>query len=150
MNFERVRSALDTSCGSTGPWLTLPRCRTRRRDPPLLPHVPASATHRPRLLRRPHRLLRPEREPFEFLSNISPSPPRGDMGEICRKLSFCSSVLPNAPKCNHQLISNTMTRDTAWRMRVPAEWHSLQYPPVQVIGGHLPKDRWAFDLRVSW
>jgi hypothetical protein len=45
--------------------------------------------------------------------------PEGDMSDICRKLSFSSSVLPNAPKCNRQLIPNTMTRETAWRMRVP-------------------------------
>ncbi|QEU85413.1 hypothetical protein CP969_12275 [Streptomyces viridosporus T7A] len=45
--------------------------------------------------------------------------PEGDMGDICRKLSFSSSMLPNAPKCNRQLIPNTMARDTAWRMRVP-------------------------------
>jgi putative transposase len=45
--------------------------------------------------------------------------PEGDMGDICRKLSFGSSVLPNAPKCNRQLIPNAMTRDTTWRMRVP-------------------------------
>jgi hypothetical protein len=41
------------------------------------------------------------------------------MGDIYRKLSFSSSALPNAPKCNRQLIPNTMTRDTTWRMRVP-------------------------------
>lgn len=45
--------------------------------------------------------------------------PEGDMGDIYRKLSFRSSVLPNAPKCNRQLIPNTMTRDTTRRMRVP-------------------------------
>ncbi|QDN85367.1 hypothetical protein FNV62_05665 [Streptomyces sp. RLB3-17] len=45
--------------------------------------------------------------------------PEGDMGDIYRKLSFSSSVLPNAPKCNRQLIPNAMTRATTWRMRVP-------------------------------
>lgn len=45
--------------------------------------------------------------------------PEGDMGDICRKLSFGSSVLSNAPKCSRQLIPNSMTRDTTWRMRVP-------------------------------
>ncbi|MEV5082922.1 hypothetical protein AB0K74_30245 [Streptomyces sp. NPDC056159] len=45
--------------------------------------------------------------------------PEGDMGDIYRKLAFGSSVLPNAPKCNRQLIPNTMTRDTTWQMRVP-------------------------------
>lgn len=45
--------------------------------------------------------------------------PEGDMGDIYRKLSFNSYVLPNAPKCNRQLIPNAMTRDTTWRMRVP-------------------------------
>ncbi|QEV55872.1 hypothetical protein CP981_33465 [Streptomyces platensis] len=45
--------------------------------------------------------------------------PEGDMGDICRKLSFSSSALPNAPQCNRQLISDSMTRDTTWRMRVP-------------------------------
>ncbi|GHH92921.1 hypothetical protein GCM10017779_33780 [Streptomyces capillispiralis] len=41
------------------------------------------------------------------------------MGDIYRKLSFGSSMPPNAPKCNRQLIPNTVTRDTNWRMRVP-------------------------------
>lgn len=38
--------------------------------------------------------------------------PEGDMGDIYRKLSFSSSALPNAPKCNRQLIPKTMTRAT--------------------------------------
>ncbi len=71
--------------------------------------------------------------------------PEGDMGDICRKLSFGSSTLPNVPKCNVQLIPNSMTRDTTWR----TEWHSLRYPPAQVIGSHLPMHYWAVDLRVS-
>lgn len=45
--------------------------------------------------------------------------PEGDMGDICRKLSFSSFALPNAPKCNGQLITISRTRDTTWRMRVP-------------------------------
>lgn len=45
--------------------------------------------------------------------------PEGDMGDICHTLSFCSPALPNAPKCNRQLIFNSMTGDTTWRMRVP-------------------------------
>lgn len=60
------------------------------------------------------------------------------MGDIYRKLSSGSSALLDAPKCNRQLIPNIMTRDTGWRMRVPAERYSLRYPPVRVIGGHLP------------
>lgn len=71
--------------------------------------------------------------------------PEGDMGDICRKLSFGSSALPNVPKCNVQLIPNSMSRDTTWR----TEWHSLRRPPAQVIGSHLPMDYWAVDLRVS-
>lgn len=72
--------------------------------------------------------------------------PEGDMGDICRKLSFRSSALPNVPKCNVQLIPNSMTRDTTWR----TERHSLRHPPAQVIGSHLPMHYWAVDLRVSW
>lgn len=45
--------------------------------------------------------------------------PEGDMGDIYRELSFSSSALPNAPKCDRQLIPNAMTRATTWRMRVP-------------------------------
>lgn len=46
---------------------------TRRRDPPVLPPPPTSATHRPRLLRRPTRPLHPRIEPIEFRINMSRS-----------------------------------------------------------------------------
>lgn len=49
----------------------------------------------------------------------SPPPLEGDIGDIYRKLSFGSSALPNAPKCNRRLIPHTLTRDTTSRMRVP-------------------------------
>ncbi|MGX1761716.1 hypothetical protein ACWIG5_33230 [Streptomyces lydicus] len=45
--------------------------------------------------------------------------PEDDMGGICRKLSFGSSALPNAPQCSRQLIRNSTARATTWRMRVP-------------------------------
>lgn len=45
--------------------------------------------------------------------------PEGDMGDIYRKLSFTSSALPKAPKCNRQLIPSAMARATTWRVRVP-------------------------------
>jgi len=48
--------------------------RTRHRNPPILPQTPTSATHRPRLLRRPARPLHPEREPHEFLINRVKTP----------------------------------------------------------------------------
>jgi hypothetical protein len=76
--------------------------------------------------------------------------PEGDMGDIYRKLSFSSSLLLNAPKCNRKLISNSVTRDNIWRMRVPDRVALASYPPVRVVEGHLPKDCGAFDLRVSW
>ncbi|GAA2044570.1 hypothetical protein GCM10009757_10170 [Streptomyces cheonanensis] len=72
------------------------------------------------------------------------------MGDIYRKLSFGSLVLPNAPKCNRRLIPIAVTRDTAGGCMFPAEWHSPRYPPEQDIGGHLPEDYWSVDLLVSW
>jgi len=76
--------------------------------------------------------------------------PEGDMGDIYRKLSLGSSVLPNAPKYNRQLIPDIMTRDTAWRMRVPGRVALASVSSRAVAGGHLLKDYWAVDLRVSW
>jgi hypothetical protein len=79
--------------------------------------------------------------------------PEGDTGDtrdIYRKISFGSSVLPNAPKCNRQLITNTMTRDTAWRMRVPDR---VALASISSRAGHRrssPQVYWAVDLRVSW
>lgn len=72
------------------------------------------------------------------------------MVDIYHKLYFGTSALPNAPKRNRQLAPNAMTRDTTGGCVFPTEWRSLRYPPVQVFGGHLPKEYWAVDLRISW
>ncbi|MFB7449848.1 IS630 family transposase [Streptomyces sp. NPDC056194] len=70
--------------------------RTRRGDTPLLLQTPASATHRPRLLRRPTRPLHPGREPHGLLINschqrvalsgaFEPPPRGGEIGSPCRR-----------------------------------------------------------------
>jgi hypothetical protein len=80
----------------------------------------------------------------------SPTPPEGDMGDICRKFSFDSSVLPKAPKCNASCSPPPWLGPLPGGCVFPTEWPPLRYLPVRVIRGHLSKDYWAVDLGVSW